>query len=223
MSYYFFMDKTQLPVPPAKMQIKITNKNKTLNLINDGEVNILKSAGLTDVSFDVLLPNVKYPWANYMLGFQKAAYYLDVFKKLKTGNKPFQFIVCRMTPKYDLLFNTNLQVSLEDYSINEDAGNGFDVIVSISLKQYKPYATKIIEVKKKEDSKKEDAKTATVKKIRKISKEISKISKVVKDSQTLWEICKSNLGNTDKLWEIAKLNNVVNPNSISGKVIKFVK
>lgn len=33
-------------------------------------------------------------------------------------------------------------VTLEDYSVNEDAADGFDVVVPLKLKQYRPYATK---------------------------------------------------------------------------------
>ena len=65
MAYYFYMGKMLCPVAPSKLQLKIQNENKTLTLINEGEVNILKKAGLTDISFDLLLPNVKYPFATY--------------------------------------------------------------------------------------------------------------------------------------------------------------
>ena len=42
----------QLPVPPAKMTVKIKGKNKTVDLINEGEANLIKDAGLTEISFD---------------------------------------------------------------------------------------------------------------------------------------------------------------------------
>ena len=124
------------------MQLKIGNKNKTTTLINEGEVNILKQAGLTDISFDLLLPNVKYPFATYKSGFKNAKYFLDEIEKLKVNKKPFQFIVSRTFPDGKMLFDTNMKVSLESYDIKEDAGEGFDVVVSIKLKQYKDYGTK---------------------------------------------------------------------------------
>jgi LysM repeat protein len=214
------MNRTQLPVTPAKMQLKINNKNKTLNLINDGEVNILKSPGLSEVSFEVLLPNSQYPFANYFTGFQKADYFLNTFKQLKTSFAPFQFIVCRMGMKtFDFLFDTNLKVALEDYEVIEDADNGLDVLVQVRLKQYKPYATKILNVKEDADGKKK----ATVDKKREVNKEIAKKYKAVAN-QTLFEICKKQLGDGSRWKEIAALNNIINPNSIEpGQVIKFVK
>ncbi len=42
MAYDFYLDGVQLPIPPPKLEVKVTNKNKTVDLINTGEVNILK-------------------------------------------------------------------------------------------------------------------------------------------------------------------------------------
>lgn len=217
MSYYFFMGQTQLPVPPGKLQLKINNKNKTITLINDGEVNILKNPGLTEVSFEVLLPNSRYPFATYFGGFREPDYFLSGFKKMKTSVDPFQFIVCRMSPRYEFLFDTNLKVGLEDYDIIEDAGNGLDLLVSVRLKQFKPHVTKVLNVKTAEDG----TKTASIEQKRETSKEIPQAYKVVA-AQTLFEICKKQLGNGSRWQEIAKLNNIANPNSLeSGQVIKF--
>lgn len=65
---------------------------------------------------------------------------------LKTSKKPFQFIVCRRTPAGKKLLNTNIKVSLEDYKITEDAKNGFDFKVKFSLKQWRDYGTKTINI-----------------------------------------------------------------------------
>ena len=56
MSYYFFLGETMLPVPPPSMNTRINGKNKTINLINEGEVNLIKAPGLTEISFEFLLP-----------------------------------------------------------------------------------------------------------------------------------------------------------------------
>ena len=142
MSYRFYLGKLLLPVAPSKLQLKIKNQNKTLNLINEGEVNILKKAGLTSIEFDCLLPNVKYPFAKYKDKFEESSYFLEEIEKLKVNQEPFQFIVTRERPNNDFLFDTNIKVSLEDYEIKEDKNQGFDVIVSISLKQYRDFGTK---------------------------------------------------------------------------------
>jgi hypothetical protein len=147
MAYDLYLGKMLMPITPSKISMAINNQNKTINLINDGELNLLKSAGLTDVQFTLLIPQVSYPFARYGDGkFVGASTYLDYFEQLKQAKAPFQFILSRCMPTGKALFDTNMTVSLEDYTITEEAKNGFDLQVAISLKQYKHYATKTISV-----------------------------------------------------------------------------
>ena len=144
--YDVYLKNCLLPVTPEKIQIKINNSNKTVTLINEGEINILKKAKLTDIEFEAEIPQVKQPYAVYKSGFKGAGYFFDIFEELKTSKKPFQFIVCRRTPAGKKLLNTNIKVSLEDYKITEDAKNGFDFKVKFSLKQWSDYGTKTINI-----------------------------------------------------------------------------
>lgn len=223
MAYNFYIDGVQLPIAPSKLQTKISNKNKTIMLINEGEINLLKQPGLTEIEFDVIIPQVNYPFATYVNGFKPASYFLDKFEQLKTSMKPFQFIVSRVSPGGKLLFDTNIKVSLEDYAITEDAKNGLDLVVQIKLKQYKDYGTKTVVVKTVSLSNQSASKVTTVSttKTREVSKPIPKTYKVVK-GDTLWGICKKYLGNGSKYPEIAKLNGIKNPNLIyPGQVIRL--
>lgn len=145
--YDLYLGKLLLPVTPQKISTRISNQNRTLTLISEGEINILKSAGLTEISFTALIPQVKYPFARYESGeFEPASEYLEYLERLKTGKAPFQFILSRWLPNGSQLFDTNLTVSLEDYSISEDAKNGFDLEVDIRLKQYREYGAKLIDI-----------------------------------------------------------------------------
>lgn len=141
MSYRVYIGSTLLPITPSKININIQNKNETIDLINQTEVNIIKNAGLTDIDFSILLPNNEYPFANYDDGYRPAEYYLNIIKELKTSLQPFRFIIIRKLNNRDL-FETNFSVTIEDYKITEDASNGIDILVNIKLKQYKPYGTK---------------------------------------------------------------------------------
>lgn len=146
--YDVYIDGMLLPIAPEKIVTNINGRNETTVLINDGEINILKSAGLTVITFTALLPNVVYPFAQYPGGFLEARHYLDKLERLKTEKRAFQFIIARKTPVNRQLFNTNMTCSLEGYSIIDDAKNGFDVEVQITLKQYRPYGTKTFHVDK---------------------------------------------------------------------------
>ena len=144
--YDFYLKKCLLPIAPPKLTVKINNANETVTLINEGEINILKKAELTDIEFECRIPQEKYPFAVYKSGFKGADYFLDYFESLKTSKKPFQFIVCRKRPTGKRLFDTNIKVSMEDYKITEDAKNGFDVLVKIKLKQWRDYGTKTVNI-----------------------------------------------------------------------------
>jgi LysM repeat protein len=206
------MDGVALPVSPSKIQTKIKNQNKTINLINDGEVNILKDAGLTEFSFDIPIPYVKYPFAVYPNGFKPASFYLDKFEKLKVNKKPFQFICSRTSPAGQLLFDTNIKVGLEDYQITEDVKEGQDLEVTVSLKQYKEFGTKLVNITIQQAA----APKATVQPSRPAETAPALKTYTVKSGDTLWGIAKKYLGNGSRYTEIYNLNKnkISNPNLI---------
>lgn len=144
--YDFYLGGVQLPVAPGELKISIANQNSTYVLVDQGEINLLKRAGLTEIEFECLLPQVRYPFAVYAGGFKPAAYYLAHLEQLKASRQPFQFIVSRAMPDGRVLFSNNIKVSLEDYTITENAKNGFDVQVKIRLKQYRDFGTRTMAV-----------------------------------------------------------------------------
>ena len=214
MAYSVYLDKILCPIAPSKLQLKIKNQNKTLILMNEGEVNILKTAGLTDISFDLLIPNVKYPFAKYDSGFKRAKYFLDKFEKMKTSKKPFQFIMVRQLPNGKGLFNTNIKVSMEDYQIKEDSKEGFDVTVTIKLKQYRDFGTKTCNIKfaKTKSTVQKEKKRETTNSPAPSS---NKSYTVVK-GDCLWNIAKKFYGNGSKYTVIYNANKdkIKNPNLI---------
>jgi LysM repeat protein len=204
------MGKMLCPIAPSKLQLKIKGQNKKLTLINEGEINILKNVGLTEVAFDLLLPNVKYPFATYKSNFQNAKYFLDELEKMMTARKPFQFIVTRTLPNGKLLFDTNMKVSLEDYTIKEDSKEGFDVVVSIKLKQFKEYGTKVCNVSNNKVSAQNQRTTESSP-----MPTTNKTYTVVK-GDSLWAIAKKFYGNGSKYTIIYNANKdkIKNPNLI---------
>ncbi|MCI8430465.1 MAG: LysM peptidoglycan-binding domain-containing protein [Lachnospiraceae bacterium] len=144
--YDFYLNKCLLPIAPSKLTVKINSANKTVTLIDEGQINLLKKAELTDLEFECRIPQEPFPFAVYKSGFKGADYFLDYFEALKTDQKPFQFIVCRTRPTGKKLFDTNMKVSMEDYKITEDAKEGFDLIVDIKLKQWRDYGTKTVNI-----------------------------------------------------------------------------
>ncbi len=221
--YYFFLDKMLLPIPPAKMKAGTGSNNRTYTLIDEGEVSRLKTAPLETISFEFLLPSVKYPFAQYKSGFLAPTIFIEYLKKLKTDKKPFQFIVTRQLPNGKVLHVTNLKVSLENLEFNESADNGFDTTVSVELREYRTPQTVVTKLVKagtavvgtvqgvRESNNSPEPKTGTKK-------------YTVKKGDTLWAIAKKYYGDGSKYSKIAKENKLVDPNKISiGQVLIIPK
>lgn len=210
--YSFYLDGMLLPVTPGSLQVKIRNQNKTVSLLNEGEVNFLKLPGLSEVELEALLPQVSYPFGNG--GRKSVDYYLSTLERLKTGKKPFQFIVSRVTPGGKLLFDTNMKVSLEDYEIIEDAKDlGMDVKVKISLKQFRDFGTKTLQLEQPKDG---GTPTAVVTQEREQTTAPEPKTYTVQPGDCLWNIAKKYCGDGTKWKELAGLNadKTVNPNLI---------
>lgn len=140
--YDFYLDKCLLPVAPSKLEIAENGLNRVINLIDGGEINLLKSAKLKEIRFECMIPQVSYPFASR--GGKPAEYYLGYLEGLKEAKRPFQFIVSRTMPGGKPLFSTDIKVSLESLTVIEAAEQGFDLVFKIKLRQYRDYGLKVI-------------------------------------------------------------------------------
>ena len=221
--YKFYLGSMLLPVTPERIQIKAGNSSNSYTLINTGEINVLRGYRLKEFSFDFLLPNFHYPFAQYENGFQQPKVYLEELEKLRKGGKWFYFKILRVSPKGEPLFHEIYKVSLEGYSTEENAQEGFDIRVSISLKEYVEYQTKRIEIYEPsiDSGEEKTEKKAVIVEERPVSAKAPD-PYTVKRGDTLWEICKLRLGDGGRYKEIAKLNGISNPNFlVVGQVIRF--
>lgn len=163
--YQVFIGAMPLPIAPARIDTKYPNRNISVSLINDGEISIPKLPGLAEISFDFLVPSANnYPFAtaagqilnavtgslgvlgnlaNGAIGTAILAY----LEHLKVNKKPVQLIIIKLGEGVSMVNGGafNMKVTLEDYSIAEDAVEyGFDFSIAVNFKEYKPYTTKIL-------------------------------------------------------------------------------
>ena len=199
--YYFYMGSVLLPIAPEKFTLKVKNSNKTITLVNEGEVNLLKDAGLTDLEFDALIPAVQYSFSKYEDGFKSPTHFLNHFEKLKTSKEPFQFIITRKMPDEKLLFDTNMTVSMESYTIKEESKQGFDSVVSFKLKQYRPFGTKNVKVINNTATISGQRETTTSPAPKK-----TEVTHKVTINDTLWGIAKRYYGDGSKYPKIYEAN-----------------
>ena len=217
--YLVYLDDVLLPVAPSNITLKVKNQNKTINLIDGSEINILHSAGLSEIDFSFDIPQLtKYPFAVYRNNeFKDLTYYTNKLEDLKVNKKSFQFKVIRRSPIGKPLYDTNITVSLEDYSIADDVKNGFDVSISVKLKQYIPYKTKKLVIASDN--------TATPSNTGRVSTKDIPDTYTVKAGDTLWAIADEYMdttyyaNRTDYMNEIMSLNGMVSDSLISGQML----
>lgn len=222
--YSFRFGEMRFPITPSKLTIKVKGKNKTLTLANDGDMSFLRLPGLTEISFEATLPMLgAYSFSGK---YYKPNYYLSIFENLMTTRTPFQFIVVRLSPSGLPLYDTNMKVSLEDYTVTEDAEKGPDVVVAISLKQYVEYKTKTVKVIVPESASTalpetaSSASTETPVLVEETKRDASSApvvkSHVVKAGDTLWLLAKKYYDNGAKYMKIynANTDKLTSPNRI---------
>lgn len=203
--YNFYFDDggdvLTFPITPPSLSIKVGSKNEVVTLINEGDVNILKAPGLIEVSFEARFPMRQYPYARAYSNFKN---YFDKFKELKTQKKPFHFIVARDSFGGKRSWDTDLYVALEDFTLNEDAGEGDDVLISFNLKQYKDYG--VVRLKTPETT---TATTTSTSEKPRETKEPTSESYTIKSGDTLWAIAKKAYGNGAEWTKIYNANKSV--------------
>ena len=206
MPYHFRLCGVEMPVLPTKITQKIKNKNKTIDLLNGQTINIPKHQGLTDISVPLVFPMIG--------GSQAPDYYLGKLEYFKTKKKPTQMIMTRTTPDGKLLFDTNIKVTVEDYTVTE-AGPDLDVAVDVSLRQYVDYGTQTIDIKKVTTG----GVTQTVVKITKERETHNKPTAkthTIKNGETLWSIAALYLGSSSRFKDLVNANKdkITNPNNV---------
>lgn len=202
--YRFYIEKVAFPVTPSKYKLTINGNNKTVTLIDGSEINLIKPSGLSEISFDLRLPWLDgMPYADYKDEFHSADYYITLLKIWKTNKKPVKLKIIRQVDKRKQFEQLSMRVAIEDYEIKEDTEEGFDVIVTLKLKQCPAYGAQKVKVKKKKDD--DDKLQITTDKKERAAKDTA-TSYVVKKDDSLWKIAQKELKNGARHTELYDLN-----------------
>lgn len=202
------------PVTPSQVQTKVGNCNETVQILQMGQANLLKNAGLEEVQFRALFPGRQYHFVQVEEGFREPSYFLERLKDFKKAQKPVQLIIFRRLADGSQIFCSNVEMGLEEYTIVEQGGEQGDFWVEIALKEYR----KMQSIAYRPAS---DGNTLEKQPAQRPAKEMAK-TYVVKKGDNLWNIAKKELGDGSKFGELAKKNGISNPSLIyPGQVIKL--
>lgn len=200
--YHFFIDDLELPYAPSKLKITTGSKNKTVDLISGGEINIPKSPKLTEIEFDIELPRGRqYAFANTLVS---SKVYTDHFEKLMVTKTPARLVITRPNPFLDGATgiggtikdfeSTVLSATLEGYKMEEDADNAYDIKVSLKFRQYDQYGT-VSETIPNNSNPSNPNKQPVSNPTKPV---VKNETYTVKSGDTLWNISKKFYGTSDK-------------------------
>lgn len=212
MAYEVYIDDMLLPIPPQKIPIKYPGQNETATLINGEEINITRPPGLAEISIDVVIPQMDYPCASWDGSVEDAEEFISRLQDLKESGDTFEFIVIRDS------FDTNMDVTLEDYKVSDDVKEGLDLVVSITMKEARHYGTKIMNFAIVPEQPIPAA--ASPEPERPAARPQVK-TYTVKSGDRLWNIAKKQLGDGNRWKEIHNLNldKISNPNLIHAGLV----
>nr|WP_302549687.1 LysM peptidoglycan-binding domain-containing protein [Enterocloster clostridioformis] len=212
MAYEVYIDDMLIPIPPQKIPIKYPGQNETATLINGEEINITRPPGLAEISIDVVIPQMDYPCASWDGSVEDAEEFISRLQDLKESGDTFEFIVIRDS------FDTNMDVTLEDYNVSDDVKEGLDLVVSLTMKEARHYGTKIMNFAIVPE---QPIPAAASPEPERPAAQPQVKTYTVKSGDCLWNIAKKQLGDGNRWKEIHNLNldKISNPNLIHAGLV----
>lgn len=195
--YMLYLDHVLFPVAPEKIVIETKNSNKTYTLVDGSFVVDAVKSGPKKITFDLLLPMSKYPFAHYENEFIDGGKLRDKLNEIAQKGEYVWFDVYRTFPDMNKTYLTNIPVVVDYVKIFEDAKNGMDMRAEIGLTEYRGATAKTV-----------DAKTSYVRKTGDLA---VPYTYTVKEGDTLYLIAKKFYGSGEKYPYLAYINSIEPP------------
>ncbi|WP_366290277.1 phage baseplate protein [Paenibacillus sp. AN1007] len=197
------------PVIPESIEFSDAGDGSTFNVSRLGEINVIKSPKLREVSFSGIFPadyspyHYKYdardPGAPKELYRDPYEYVKDIIRWMQTG-RPVRLIFSSAR------YTVNMAVSIESFDWKETAGTVGDIQYDLKLKQYVFYAAKKVEPVKNSQNKTAASKMKT--KASRPNEKVKPKTVTLKAGDSLWSVAKAHLGDGARWKELQKLNGI---------------
>ncbi len=208
--YLFYLGGLLLPVAPEKVVWKTEGQNRQFQLVNMEQCSKINPMQLTKIQFQTVFPGMKTPFYSQDGQMEEPFFLLEQLKVMAEAQKAVLFQVVRDHLPYERSRQvTQLMVTIEQFTVTEEAAHGYDLVVDLMLREYKEAKTMRTALSTETKTERESQREAPS-------------SYTVKSGDTLWGICKTKLNDGSRCYDIAKANGITNPNLIyPGQVILF--
>lgn len=185
----------ELPVLPGKIEVSQQGEGSGYEVYGLGQINVIKSPGLAEYSFEAILPAAGNPYpfitARY---YYEPRYYVDLIEKWRQTRHPIRFVYTGPS------LQINTPASIESFDWSETAGESGDIQISLSLKEYRFYAARRATVM--------DGQVQQLEPPRAIDRSFQPFYAVTEEKETLSNISQKVYGKPDYHAEIKRLNNL---------------
>lgn len=131
----------EFPILPGKIEVSGKGEGSGYEVYGLGQINVIKSPGLAEYSFETILPAVgnQYPFmtARY---YYEPRYYVELIEKWRQTRHPIRFVYTGPS------LQINTPASIESFDWSETAGENGDIQISLGLKEYRFYAARRVAV-----------------------------------------------------------------------------
>lgn len=122
----------QLPVNPDKVTVSYPGNNSTVEIIQLGEINLLKDRKLSAISFKSFFPEGDwFPAVRTRGQFKKPEFYKEFILDIIESKKPCRLVITGI--------NITMKVSIEDFDFYHRGGDHEDMYYSLEFKEYRDY------------------------------------------------------------------------------------
>lgn len=152
----------QIPVNPESIEIKDKGQGKGYSIVGQGgglsetragEINVILSPQLKEISFSSIFPAVEagafYPYLTSNIVFEPMKYVLELRKWMET-KRPIRFVYTNGEKPWS---GINIPASIESFEWRESAGVPGEIEYSLSLKEYVFYAARRVRIVNTEEDK----------------------------------------------------------------------
>ena len=147
---YFSKNGTtiRIPINPiSDFPFEYPSDNTKYNVLGLGEVIVPRIPKLKKISWESFFPG--QPDEAFVLtgaGFKPPEDYINKIKEYQEANEPVRFIVNRYMEDGRAIFDTNMEVIIEDFTHIEKGGETGDFYYRISLSEYRNFSPRRVTV-----------------------------------------------------------------------------